>query len=136
MQPKINYHYSIPFKEVDSFEFKAYNPIVDETCYKYRIGTYLPNVIELLKDCPDSRQALITTHNNYNNACLSSLHFQIVNKKLIVIANFRSQCKVNGRPYDTLMLQYISTKTMQALGLKHYKVYVNVGNYHINESLT
>lgn len=136
MQTKINYHYSIPFKEVDSFEFKVYNSIVDETCYKYRVGTYLNNIVAILKDNSDSRQALISTHNNYNNACLSSLHFQIVDKKLIVIANFRSQCKINGRPYDTLMLQYITTQTMRALSLKRYKLYVNVGNYHINESLT
>jgi len=67
---------------------------------------------------------------------MMGLGFQIVKNKLIVCVTMRSQCKTNGRPSDTVMIQYISTLVMKALGLKQYKVYVTVWNYHNNVELT
>jgi thymidylate synthase len=135
MKPKINYHYTISYKPIKSFEFKKYNEIVSEECYQYRVFPMLPRIVKNLRNLPESRQEVVTTHNNVNNACLISLQFQIVKKRLIVIANFRSQCKVNGRPYDTQMLRYFATIVSESLGCSSFKIYVNVGNYHIN-SLT
>lgn len=129
---KINYHYTIPYEKVESFEFKRYNDIVSEECYAHRIMPKLDKIIWNLGLNPKSRQEVIVCHNNVNDACLISIQFQIVKCKLIVIANFRSQCEVNGRPNDFRMLQYIATIVMQRIGLKKYKIYVNVGNYHIN----
>lgn len=135
MKPKINYHYTISYKPVCCFRYLRYG--VDETAYRERIFPYINKVVEDLQTRPDSRQEVIVTHTNFNNyACLISLQFQIVKNKLIMIANFRSQCEVNGRPADTEMLRSISYRVMKMLKLKRYKIYVNVGNYHINKELT
>jgi len=139
MKPKINYHYRIPFKLVEHFDFVHYG--VDEECYKYRIITHIDKAIEELINNNNSRRSVIVTHTNFQNyACLISLQFQIHKKKLIVIANFRSQCRLNGRPSDDLMLQYISTYVYNKLKnagieLKKYNIYVNVANYHENLDL-
>lgn len=134
MKPKINYHYTISYKPIYNFLFLRYG--VDETCYDNRIITTLPIVVERLKQRPDSRQEVIITNKQYKNyACLISLQFQIVKNRLIMIANFRSQCRLNGRPSDTVMMRYVATLVMFALGLKKYKIYVNVGNYHDNLKL-
>jgi thymidylate synthase len=134
MRPKINYHYTIGYKPQCCYKFDKKNDIVDETCYYNRVVPKLPLIIFNLKNNPDSRQEVIMTHNNLNYACLLSLQFQIRRTKLIVIANFRSQCKVNGRPNDEKMLRYFATKVLKGLDLKRFKIYVNVGNYHINNS--
>lgn len=134
MRVKINYHYTIRFKDITSFLFLQYG--VNEECYKHRIIPRLSSVIEELKRNPLSRHATIVTLSDSNYACLISLQFQIHKNKLIVTANFRSQCKINGRPSDTLMLQYIANKVRRELGLKKYKIHVNVANYHINKELT
>lgn len=139
MKPKINYHYRIPFKLVEHFDFVHYG--VDEECYKYRVFKYIDLAIKDLLKNNNSRTSVVVTHTNFTNyACLISLQFQIHKKKLIVIANFRSQCKINGRPSDDLMLQYFSTYVFKRLkekgvNLKKYKIYVNVGNYHENLDL-
>jgi len=134
MKPKLNYRYTIKPKMVDDFQFLQYG--VDEVCYQQRIIPHLNTIVDVLKAQPKSRQATITTNNNTNYACLLSIQFQIIKDKLIVTANFRSQCKTNGRPSDTEMLRYISTLVMKGLNLRTYRIYVNVGNYHHNESLT
>jgi len=132
MKPKINYHYTISFKEVNSFEFIKYNNIVDETCYQHRVIPHFNKIVNNLKFSPSSRQEVIVTNNMKNNACLISLQFQIIKQKLIVIANFRSQCKINGRPNDTKMLRYFATSVMKDLKLSKFKIFVNAGNYHVN----
>ena len=138
MKPKINYHYSIYFKPLDSFEFIPYanTIIVDETCYYHRVMPHIPTIIERLKNKSNSRQEVIITHKQFNNdACLISLQFLIVKKKLIVIANFRSQCKINGRPNDSRMLRYFATQVLKALNLESFIIYVNVAQYHENLGL-
>jgi len=136
MKPKINYHYTIYHKEVDTFNFIQYNYLVDETCYYDRVMTHINTIIEHLLDRPNSRQEVIVTHKQFKNyACLISLQFQIVNNRLVVIANFRSQCAINGRPNDTPMLQYIATQVMRRVGVRRFIIYVNVGNYHENLGL-
>lgn len=134
MKPRLNYHYTIGFKDITNFLFLQYG--VDEECYKHRIIPRLSTVVEELERNPISRHATIVTLSDSNYACLISLQFQIHKNKLIVTANFRSQCKINGRPSDTLMLQYIANKVRRELGLKTYKIYVNVANYHVNKALT
>ena len=126
MRPRLNYHYTIRFKDITSFLFLQYG--VNEECYKHRIIPRLSSVIEELKRNPLSRHATIVTLTNDNYACLISLQFQVVKNKLIMIANFRSQCKTNGRPADTVMQQYIANKVRRELKLKEYKIYVNVAN--------
>lgn len=135
MHPIINHHYTIFYKPLYHFDFVKYNPIVDESEYNQRITPHLQRIIEHLKDNSKSRQEVIVTNDMYNNACLISLQFQIVNNKLIVIANFRSQCEVNGRPYDSMMLRYFATLVSQGLSLNKFIIYVNVGNYHINKGV-
>jgi thymidylate synthase len=135
LRPKINYHYTIYNKPLYHYDFVKYNEIVDETCYKYRVEPRLPDIINNLRRTPNSRQEVIMTHNNENYACLLSLQFQIDYNRLVLIANFRSQCAVNGRPYDSMMLRYFATQASRALSLKTFIIYVNVGNYHLRIKL-
>lgn len=133
MTPKLNFHYTIYYKPLYHFDFVKYNEIVDETEYAERTDPYIPKVIQHLKDRPNSRQEVITTHNNSNDACLISLQFLVVNNRLVVIANFRSQCRINGRPYDSMMLRYIATLISRALSLNSFIIYCNVAQYHENK---
>jgi thymidylate synthase len=130
----INHHYTIPFKDVKTFKFMQYG--VNEVCYKYRIFPHIGRITRNLKKKSNSRQEVIVANNMLNNACLISLQYQIVDNELICIANFRSQCEVNGRPSDTVMLQYITNIIRKRLKLNSFVIHVNVGNYHINEELT
>lgn len=133
MKPKINYSYTIRNHPLDSFEFIAYNDVVDEECYYHRVMPYLPKVIDTLKLTPNSRQVVIITHKQFeNNACLLSVQFMIVKSKLIVIANFRSECRIKGRPNDERMLRYFATIVSRSLDLKKFKIHVNIANYHEN----
>ena len=134
MKPKINYSYTIGYKPLCCYHFLHYG--VDETCYKHRILPHIDDAVKELLKNPISRHATIVTLTETNYACLISLQFQIVKNKLIMIANFRSQCKTNGRPSDTVMLRWIATKVMKMLELKRFKIYVNVANYHDNKELT
>jgi len=135
MKPRINFHYTIPYCPLTSFEFIPYtNTItVDESCYYYRVMPQLPKVINILRSTPNSRQVVIVTHKQFeNDACLISIQFLIVKKKLIVIANFRSECRINGRPNDERMLRYFATIVCWGLNLQKFKIYVNVAQYHEN----
>lgn len=130
---KLNYHYKIRFKKVYEFEFKRYNAIVDLTEYKDRIMPQLQSVCnKLYRDNSNRRAIIIVDTNPKDRSCLTYIQFQIYKNKLIVIANFRSQCKTNGRPVDSQMLRFISTIVMRELNLEKYKIFVNVGNYHTN----
>lgn len=133
MKPKINYHYSIPYKEVNVFEFKKYNDVVDLTSYYFLIIPRLLSLSEQLLKNPNSRQEVIVVHSLLNKTCLISLQFLIIDKELVMIANYRSQCEKNGRPIDTQMLRYVATQVMRRLELERFKIYVNVGHYHINK---
>ena len=131
MNPRINYHYTVPFKLRFCYDFIRYNNVVSEECYKHRVYPYLQTIVDHLNNNDKSRQEVIVTHKQFENlACLISIQFQIVKKKLIVIANFRSECAINGRPNDSKMLQHIATLVMSMLELERYKIYVNVANYH------
>lgn len=60
MKPRINFHYTIPYCPLTSFEFIPYtNTItVDESCYYYRVMPQLPKVINILRSTPNSRQCV------------------------------------------------------------------------------
>lgn len=133
MKPKINYHYTLPFKEVNAFNWNT-KPI-DISMYKERIIPKLPRIIKALHT-PGNRQAVIVVNEEEKeNSCLLTIQYQIVDNLLYVIGNYRSQCTKNGRPNDSLMLQYLASIVMKAMNLDYYKIDVNVGNFHYNPSI-
>lgn len=133
----INHHYDIEFVPQKEFIFNSYNKLIDVTSYKNIIADQIEDVAQIIRDHNATRQAVIMINQGIikHNSCLLSLQFQIHNNELFMIANYRSQCEVNGRPNDTIMLRYIATKMISMLKLKELKVsiHVNVGNYHINK---
>lgn len=134
MKPKINYHYSIPFVEVSSFDWNT-TPI-DITTYRDKIVPKIPRIVQTLHKEYNNRQAVIVVNGEEDfMSCLLTIQFQKIDSILYVIANYRSQCKKNGRPNDSLMLQYISSIIMRATGLTSYNIQVNVGNYHVNNNI-
>ena len=135
MKQRLNFSYTIPFKRRCYFAWKEYT--VNLTSYEHLIMPKIPRVVNNLLERPNSRQEVIVVNQELeNNSCLISLQFQIVDNELLVSANYRSQCKVNGRPVDTLMLEYVSYLVTSFLRLESYSVRVNVANYHRNEQLT
>ena len=129
MKKRINFHYEVPFKIVDEFEFKPYS--VNLSTYGPKIMPKLSRVIENLTNNPKSRQEVIVVNEEeIDNSCLISIQFQVYDLDLYLIANFRSQCKVVGKPIDSIMLQYLGTQVSKSLGIKQYRILVNVGNYH------
>lgn len=134
MTPIINHHYTIPYTELSSFDWNT-RPI-DIITYKPRIIPKLPRIIQSLQKPYNDRQAVIVINGEESfMSCLLTIQFQKVDKVLYVIANYRSQCEVNGRPNDSRMLQYLASIVMRSTGLESYHIDVNVGNYHINESI-
>jgi len=133
----INHHYDIEFVPQKEFIFNSYNKLIDVTSYKNIIADQIEDAAQTIRDHNATRQAVIMINQGIikHNSCLLSLQFQIHNNELFMIANYRSQCEVNGRPNDTIMLRYIATKMISMLKLKELKVsiHVNVGNYHINK---
>lgn len=133
MTPKINFHYTIPFKKVSYFEWKKYNDVVDLTLYKERIMPKLTYIVDnLCKNLSSRQEVIIVNREGEFMSCLLSIQFQIVDECLILTSIYRSQCELSGRPCDTLMNQYLATTVMNMLRLKKYKIYVLVNNYHIN----
>lgn len=134
MEPIINHHYTIPYAEVDTFDWNT-KPI-DITTYEERIVPKLPRIVRVLNKEYNNRQAVIVVNGEENfMSCLLTLQFQKIDNILYLIANYRSQCEVNGRPNDSIMLQFLATKVMKEVGLNHFIIEVNVGNYHINNNI-
>ena len=130
---KLNYHYSILYTPLHTFDFTRYNNIVSLETYEKLIMPKVNRLISNLRHNPTSRQEVIVVNQEQNdNSCLLTLQFQIENDTLILIANYRSQCELAGRPVDTLMNLYIATLFVNCLQLENAKIFVNVGNYHTN----
>lgn len=137
-EPKINYHYKVRYKPVSEFEFKSFNKLVDVTTYEEPILSQFDNLIDKLLEDFSTRQAVILVNSGIknHNSCLLSLQFQLVDGVFILIANYRSQCELYGRPNDIIMLRYLATKLLEKLRddlwpkKPYVRIFVNVGNYH------
>lgn len=94
MTPIINHHYTIPYAELNSFDWNT-RPI-DIITYKPRIIPKLPRIIQSLQKPYNDRQAVIVINGEESfMSCLLTIQFQKVDQVLYVIANYRSQCEVN-----------------------------------------
>jgi hypothetical protein len=157
---KINHKYYVNYEEVNNFEFKAFNKLVNVTQYEEHIIPEIPRIISLLNNDIDTRQAVIIVSEGIGtktnmNSCLLSLQFQIAeevkrnvwfengiqsisfNKELTLFmtSNYRSQCSRYGQPNDEMMLKFIATLIKKELKhkIKNVEILCNVGNYHRRE---
>ena len=114
---RINYHYSIRYKPIYLFSFVKYNKYVDLTLYKKYILNQIDDAVDSLIENNSSRQAVMAINRGIKEhcSCCLSLQFQIVKKRLILIANYRSQCKKYGRPIDEIMLRFLVTFFLKKL---------------------
>lgn len=137
----LNFIYEIPWKTGTLFSFKNPKHLIDVSGYEEVIMPQIPEIVQILKDNALSRQAIINVnsrHLNNFNSCLLYIQFQQTfsqnDKILHVTANYRSQCRVSGRPQDEEMLLYITDNVQRLLGRDFSNIYITVivNNYHFN----
>lgn len=132
---RINHKYYVPFEPVIDFKFTKYNELVDCTPYEQHIIPDIPRVISLLMHDRNTRQAIIIVSEGIGtktnmNSCLISIQWQVVDRTLVCTANYRSQCSVNGRPHDELMIKYLTTIIKDEFQIDDVLIECNVANYH------
>lgn len=140
MKTIYNHTYKIHFKSGVKFDFKRTYPHLSYEGYKKPIYRQLPYIIKTLIDDPKSRRAVIVVNhkNEEPNACLLSIQFLIdVNEnKMIVIANFRSQCEYFGRPNDEKLILSVIDYVQDRIGYyDKTEIFCNVANYHRRDDL-
>lgn len=128
---------------------KFYNRITDDgktvnSAYGYRIYGHHPQIEfnqwerckELLKNDPDSRQAIIHIHTPNNKptkdeVCTLTLQFLIRNGKLHMITNMRSNDVVFGFTYDVFCFTALQELMAEELGVDLGYYYHNAASLHI-----
>lgn len=110
--------------------------------YGPRIMRYLKTVIEMLKEKPDSRQAVISIFRPEDVyfaqegsckdiPCTIALQFLVRNDKVHLITTMRSNDAWLGLPYDVFCFTSIQWVVAQALGLEVGTYCHNVGSMHL-----
>ena len=133
----INHHYTINYRPTNDFLFRFDNGHVSYQGYEITFNKTALDLASIdLKNDPTTRQTVLVNSLGFmgdSNACLVYVQLQIVEERLVLIANFRSQSHRYGRPTDDKLLNYIATSILKNLGnIKHADILVNVGNYHDN----
>jgi hypothetical protein len=119
-----------------------YTDAIGVVSYEPKINEQLPQIIKLLNEKPDTRQAILMINRiPDHNSCCINFQFQIVEhilqkgiiqNQFYVIVNFRSQ-KECYRERDAKLICYITNQVLRGLTKRINKVQidVNVGNYHV-----
>lgn len=127
----IDYSYEIPYSYVGNFVFERKNDIVSFEDYQV-LQSYTNACSDILKEDPNSRKACATLNNWENTSCLINIHFLINDNNLYVIANYRSQHELLGRPYDEELVKYLTTLFIKHNNFKFnsIKLKCHISDYH------
>ena len=105
--------------------------------YGPRIKPQLDYCFKLLQEDPDSRQAVITVHNQSDQRksldvpCTLSLQFLLRDKKLNLVATMRSNDLLWGTPYDVSAFTFIQQVLASWLKVSVGQYFHTVGSIHI-----
>lgn len=149
---KLNYRFAI----IEKFEYlygkhdperiKAYNKNIGNFAGEYgyfdgnyaqRFNFWIDHIYALLKNDPDSRQAVISIydqtarHQSKDIPCTLTLQFFIRDNKLNLIASMRSNDLLWGFPYDVNAFCFIQEVLAKWLGVELGWYQHNVGSMHI-----
>lgn len=124
--------------------FSTGNKIV-ESCYGKKIfrgeNSQWKRLINLLKEDPFSRRAVLSFHNGNNTlrhdlndvSCTVSLQFLIRKGRLDAITYMRSNDVILGLPYDIFLFTMLQEILARELGVECGRYFHNVGSMHIYE---
>ena len=151
-QRKLSYQFAVIEKmeylygKHDAERIKAYNKNIGNYAGEYgyfdgnyaqRFNFWLDHVYGLLKNDPDTRQAVISIydqtarHQSKDIPCTLTLQFFIREGKLHLIASMRSNDLLWGFPYDVNAFCFIQEVLASWLGVELGTYQHNVGSMHI-----
>ncbi len=109
--------------------------------YGRRVSNYIPEIIQKLREDPDTRQALLTIHKvcdsvkvTKDQPCTITLQFTIRDNKLNMHVYMRSNDLVWGTPYDVYIFTNMQMVIANTLGIELGKYYHTATSLHIYEN--
>lgn len=136
----INHSYQITPKsgEYDQIFTEVQSPLVGTYNGDYQDLAYdlFNEIIESLEtENTGNRRMVVFNYNPNHKNCLSTLQFLMDESENHLIANFRSQHELYGRPYDEMYLNWVVQNIVELLKEWKYPVFktvihVNVADYH------
>ncbi len=109
--------------------------------YGIRAGAQIDKIVELLKNDPETRQAVITLRDPYRDLfekskdvpCTIAMSFRIRNGKLNMTTHMRSNDLVWGFPYDIIQFCLLQMTIANELGIKSGAYTHHADSLHIYE---
>lgn len=109
--------------------------------YGIRAGAQIDKIIELLKNDPETRQAVITLRDPYCDLfekskdvpCTIAMSFRIRNGKLNMTTHMRSNDLVWGFPYDVIQFCLLQMTIAEELGIENGTYTHHADSLHIYE---
>lgn len=135
---QINYTYTIAFNDLHKqldYEWlfdRTHNNLVGTYDNEYKAtGLQLLDKIEdaIMAPALEDRSIIVFNNQEGRPACLSTLQFLYKDGQGYLIANFRSQHKSLGRPYDQEYLRWVATEISKLIHIP-INIIANVADYH------
>lgn len=109
--------------------------------YGVRAGGQIDKIVELLKNDPETRQAVITLRDPYRDLfekskdvpCTIAMSFRIRNGKLNMTTHMRSNDLVWGFPYDVIQFCLLQMTIAEELGIENGTYTHHADSLHIYE---
>ena len=109
--------------------------------YGIRAGAQIDKIVELLKNDPETRQAVITLRDPYRDLfekskdvpCTIAMSFRIRNGKLNMTTHMRSNDLVWGFPYDVIQFCLLQMTIAEELGIENGTYTHHADSLHIYE---
>ena len=109
--------------------------------YGIRAGAQIDKIVELLKNDPETRQAVITLRDPYRDLfekskdvpCTIAMSFRIRNGKLNMTTHMRSNDLVWGFPYDVIQFCLLQMTIAKELGIENGTYTHHADSLHIYE---
>lgn len=109
--------------------------------YGTRAGAQIDKIVELLKNDPETRQAVITLRDPYRDLfekskdvpCTIAMSFRIRNGKLNMTTHMRSNDLVWGFPYDVIQFCLLQMTIAEELGIENGTYTHHADSLHIYE---
>lgn len=106
--------------------------------YGPRLATQMPNIVEKLRQDPDTRQAIAfigkpEDGQTNNQPCTTTLQWLLRKDHVVCVGSMRSWDLIKGLPYDLMMFHMATAAVAHCLGVKPGPVCVTAGSGHIYE---
>lgn len=109
-----------------------------EMAYGPRIHYQMPKILEVLKENPDTRQAVLFVGKpedgpTSNQPCTTSIQFLVRKEEVQAVVSMRSWDLCRGLPYDWMVFSGLTEIVAECLNLTGGLVQITAGSAHIYE---